>query len=152
MPLYRFFCEVRLEVLMNRPILFVHCDAMPEEAKDHVVENLVGCAAALSAFSLVTDLNRKLALLQQINKEYNALVNKLESGNITTQDLDVAVPVAKEKIPSELRRRDNFGLNPEAAEKLVKASPSRVDQVLNFLKQNRSLEISATFSFKEPPK
>ncbi|MFX0168272.1 MAG: hypothetical protein ACFE89_02845 [Candidatus Hodarchaeota archaeon] len=123
---------------------------MPEEAIDHVVDNLVGCAISLSAYNLVTDLNTKLALLQQINKEYNALVNKLESKNISPHDLDVAAPVAKEKVTSEIHRRDDFGLHAEASEKLVNSTPSRVDQIINFLKQKRVLEVLATFSFKEP--
>lgn len=123
---------------------------MPEEAIGHVVDNLVGSAISLSAYNMVTDLNTKLALLQQINKEYNALVHKLESGNISQQDLDVAAPVAKEKASSEIHRRDDFGLHSEASEKLVKSAPSRVDQIINFLKQNRTLEIHATLSFKEP--
>lgn len=123
---------------------------MPEEAIDHVVDNLVGCAVSLSAYPLVTDLNTKLALIQQINKEYNALVNKLESKSISQQDLDVAVPVAKEKVVSEIQRRDDFGLHGEASEKLVKSTPSKVDQIINFLKQNRKLEILASISFKEP--
>ncbi|MFX1509156.1 MAG: hypothetical protein ACFFBR_02515 [Promethearchaeota archaeon] len=123
---------------------------MPEEAKDHVVDNLVHCAISLSAYNMVTDLNIKLSLIQQINKEYNALANKLESGNISQQDLDVAAPVAKEKVSPEIRRRDDFGLHAEATDKLANSAPSRVDQIINFLKQNRKLEILATLSFKEP--
>ncbi len=126
------------------------CDVMPEEAKDHVVDNLVHCAISLSAYNMVTDLNIKLSLIQQINKEYNALANKLESGNISQQDLDVAAPVAKEKVSPEIRRRDDFGLHAEATDKLANSAPSRVDQIINFLKQNRKLEILATLSFKEP--
>lgn len=124
---------------------------MPEEAIDHVVDNLVHCAISLSAYNMVTDLNIKLSLIQQINKEYNALANKLESGNISQQDLDVAAPVAKEKVSPEIRRRDDFGLHAEATDKLAKSAPSRVDQIINFLKQNRKLEVLATLSFKEPP-
>jgi hypothetical protein len=122
---------------------------MPEEAIDHVVDNLVHCAVCLTAYSLVTDLNIKLSCIQRINKEYNALINKIESENISHHDLDVAGPVAKEKVAAEIRR-DDFGLHTEAAEKLEKSAPSRVDQIINFLKQNRSLVISATMSFKEP--
>jgi hypothetical protein len=123
---------------------------MPAEPIDHVVDNLVGCSVSLGAFSLVTDLNTKLALLQQINKEYNALVNKLDSGNISTNDLDIAAPAAKEKVPAECQRRDDFGLHSEAGEKLRKMSPSKVDQIINFLKQNRTLEITTSIAFKEP--
>jgi len=137
---------------MKHPSLCIHRDIMPEEVKAHVVDNLVGCAVSLSAYNLVTDLNTKLALLQQINKEYNALVNKLESENISQHDLDIAAPAAKEKVSSEIHRRDDFGLHSEASETLAKSSPSRVDQIITFLKQNRNLEIHATLSFKEPTK
>ena len=125
---------------------------MSADPKDHVVDNLMGCAASLCAYTLVSDLNMKLALLQQINKEYGALTNKLESGNISPNDLDVAAPVAKEKVSSEIQRREAFGLDTEAAERLSKMCPSKVDQIINFLKQNRNLEITMSFSFKEPPK
>lgn len=126
------------------------CDIMSDEAKDHVVDNLLGCTLSITAFNMVTDLNRKLAFLQQMNKEYNALAHKLEDGSISTSDLDTAGPVAKEKIPSEMQRRDDFGLDAEAAERLRKMSPSKVDQIINFLKEKRTLEILTTFSFKEP--
>ena len=125
---------------------------MSADPKDHVVDNLMGCAASLCAYNMVTDLNRKLALLQQINKEYGALTNKLDSESISLNDLDVAAPVAKEKVTAEIQRRDAFGLDAEAAERLQKMCPSKVDQVINFLKQKRNLEIIMSFSFKEPPK
>ena len=125
---------------------------MSTDHKDHVVDNLMGCAASLCAYTLVTDLNRKLALLQQINKEYGALTNKLESENISPNDLDIAAPVAKEKVSSEIQRREAFGLDAEAAERLRKMCPSKIDQIINFLKQHRNLEITMSFSFKEPPK
>jgi hypothetical protein len=133
---------------MNRHSLDLYCDFMPEEAIDHVVENLVGCAICLSAYNLVSDLNIKLSCIQRINKEYNALANKLESENISQHELEVAGPVAKDKVSAEIRGED-FGLNVEATEKLAKSAPSRVDQIVNFLKQNRILEIHATLSFKE---
>ena len=125
---------------------------MSTDPKDHVVDNLMGCAASLCAYTLVTDLNRKLALLQQINKEYGALINKLESENISLNDLDIAAPIAKEKVSSEIQRREAFGLDAEAAERLLKMSPSKVDQIINFLKQKRDFVISMSFAFKEPPK
>ncbi len=126
------------------------CDIMSDEAKDHVVDNLVGCTLSITAFNMVTDLNRKLAFLQQMNKEYNALAHKLEDESISINDIDAAAPVAKEKIPSEMQRRDDFGLDSEAAERLRKMSPSKLDQIIDFLKQKRTLEILTTFSFKEP--
>lgn len=135
---------------MKHPALSNTSDIMPEEAIEHVVDNLVGCAVSLSAFNLVKDLNTKLALLQQINKEYNALVNKLESESIKEHDLDAAALVAKEKLPVEIQRRGDIGLNPEEVENLNKMSPSRVDQVIGFLKQKRTIEILTSFSFKEP--
>jgi hypothetical protein len=137
-------------ILMAHHFLIIVSDVMSKEAKEHVVENLVGCAVSLSAFYIVTDLNTKLALLQQINKEYNALAHKLENSNISENDLDLAAPVAKEKLPSELKRRDDFGLNSEDTEKLSKTGPSKVDQIINFLKQKRTMEIIVSLTFKEP--
>ena len=128
-------------------ILFAHhdlnfiSDVMSKEPKEHIVDNLVSCGVSFCAFNMVKDLNTKLALLQQINKEYNALAHKLENGNITINDLDVAEPAAKERLPSEIHRRDDFGLDTEAAEKLGKICPSKVEQIINFLKQKRVMEI-----------
>lgn len=141
-----------MTILLAYRFLVIPRDSMSGDPKDHVVDNLMGCAASLCAYNMVTDLNKKLALLQQINKEYGALTNKLESENITLTDLDIAAPVAKEKVSSEVQRREAFGLDAEAAERLRKMCPSKVDQVINFLKQKRSLEIITSFSFKEPPK
>ncbi len=141
-----------MTILLTHQFHDIFCDNMSADPKDHVVDNLMGCAASLCAYSLVSDLNKKLALLQQINKEYGALTNKLESENITLNDLDIAAPVAKEKVASEIQRRDDFGLDAEAAERLRKMCPSKVDQIINFLKQNREFEIVMSFSFKEPPK
>jgi hypothetical protein len=141
-----------MTILLTHQIPDILRDNMSADPKDHVVDNLMGCAASLCAYNLVTDLNRKLALLQQINKEYGALTHKLESESISLNDLDIAAPVAKEKVASEVHRRDDFGLDAEAAERLHKMCPSKVDQVINFLKQKRNLEIMMSFSFKEPPK
>ena len=141
-----------MTILLTHQFLVISRDSMSADPKDHVVDNLMGCAASLCAFNMVTDLNRKLALLQQINKEYGALVNKLESENISVSDLDIAAPVAKEKVSTEIQRREAFGLDTEAAERLQKMCPSKVDQIINFLKQKRALEIITSFSFKEPPK
>ncbi len=141
-----------MTILLAYRFLVIPRDCMSEDPKDHVVDNLMGCAASLCAYNMVTDLNRKLALLQQINKEYGALTNKLDSENITLTDLDIAAPIAKEKVSSEVQRREAFGLDAEAAERLRKMCPSKVDQIINFLKQKRVLEIVTSFSFKELPK
>lgn len=139
-------------ILLAHRLHVISCGSMSVEPKDHVVDNLMGCAASLCAYNMVTDLNRKLALLQQINKEYGALTNKLESESITLTDLDIAAPVAKENVSSEVQRREAFGLDAEAAERLLKMCPSKIDQIINFLKQKRVLEITSSFSFKEPSK
>ena len=141
-----------MTILLAHQFLVISRDIMSGDPKDHVVDNLMGCAASLCAYNMVTDLNRKLALLQQINKEYGALTNKLDSENIRLTDLDIAAPVAKEKVSSEVQRREAFGLDAEAAERLRKMCPSKVDQIITFLKQKRVLEIITSFSFKEPPK
>ncbi len=141
-----------MTILLTYHFLVISRGSMSGDPKDHVVDNLMGCAASLCAYNLVTDLNRKLALLQQINKEYGALTNKLESESISMTDLDIAAPVAKEKVSGEIQRREAFGLDAEAAERLRKMCPSKVDQLINFLQQKRVLEIIMSFSFKEPPK
>jgi len=141
---------VTMIILMSYQFLIIIRDVMSKEPKPHVVENLVDCAVSLSAFNIVTDLNTKLALLQQINKEYHSLAHKLEDRNISVNDLEIAAPAAKEKLPSELKRRDDFGLDEEAAETLSKTSPSKVDQIINFLKQKRIMEINISLAFKEP--
>lgn len=123
---------------------------MSGEPIPHVVDNLVGCALSLCAFHVVEDLNTRLALLQQINKEYSALSNKLESRNISTNDLDIAAVAAKGKLPSEIDRRDDFELSKDASEKLSQTCPSKVDQLVNFLKQKRIVQINVSLSFKEP--
>ncbi|MFX0096501.1 MAG: hypothetical protein ACFE7E_01940 [Candidatus Hodarchaeota archaeon] len=123
---------------------------MSGEPIPHVVDNLVGCALSLCAFYVVEDLNTRLALLQQINKEYSALSNKLESGNISTNDLDIAASAAKGKIPSEIERRGDFELNKDASERLSRTCPSKVDQLVNFLKQKRIVQINVSLSFDEP--
>ena len=123
---------------------------MPEEPKQEVVDDLVGCALSYSAFNIVKDLNTKLSLLQQVNKKYGALSNKLRSGNISDADLDVAVPAAKEKLSSEIERKDDLDLDSDESKKLALISSSKVDQLVNFLKQKRNVQIDLSIVFKEP--
>lgn len=123
---------------------------MSEKAKEDVVDDLVGCALSLSAFPIIKDLNTKLSLLQAVNKEYHALANKLESGNISDADLNIAAPVAKEKLPSKIERRTDLDL--DKSKKLAQTCPSKVDELVNFLKQKRILEINMSLNFKEPEK
>jgi len=123
---------------------------MSEEPKQEVVDDLVGCALSYSAFNIVKDLNTKLSLLQQVNKKYGALSNKLRSGNISDADLDVAVPAAKEKLSSEIERKDDLDLDSDESKKLALISSSKVDQLVNFLKQKRNVQIDLSIVFKEP--
>jgi hypothetical protein len=123
---------------------------MPEEPKQEVIDDLVGCALSYSAFNIVKDLNTKLSLLQQVNKKYGAISNKLRSGNISDADLDAAVPAAKEKLSSEIERKDDLDLDSEESKKLALISSSKVDQLVNFLKQKRNVQIDMSIVFKEP--
>ena len=127
-------------------------DIMSEKAKEDVVDDLVGCALSLSAFPIVKDLNTKLSLLQAVNKEYNALSNKLASGNISDADLNTAVPVVKEKLPSKIERRTDLDLDFEKSKTLAQTGPLKVDELVNYLKQKRVLEINMSLNFKEPEK
>ncbi|MCW4033114.1 MAG: hypothetical protein NWF08_06945 [Candidatus Bathyarchaeota archaeon] len=123
---------------------------MPEEPKQEVIDDLVGCALSYSAFNIVKDLNTKLSLLQQVNKKYGAISNKLRSGNISDADLDAAVPAAKEKLSSEIERKDDLDLDSDESKKLALISSSKVDQLVNFLKQKRNVQIDMSIVFKEP--
>lgn len=127
-------------------------DIMSEKVKEDVVDDLVGCALSLSAFPIVKDLNTKLSLLQAVNKEYNALSNKIASGNISDADLNTAVPVVKEKLPSKIERRTDLDLDLDKSKKLAQTGPLKVDELVNYLKQKRVLEINMSLNFKEPEK
>ena len=122
---------------------------MSDDQIQHIVDDLVGCALSLSAFHITMDLNTKLSLLQKVNKEYSALYNKLESGNISIAGLDQAIPPAKEKLLSEIERRSDFDFDVDETEKLVKASPSRVDQVVNHLKQKKVAQVNVSIIFRD---
>jgi len=95
------------------------------------------------------DLNTKLSLLQKVNKEYGSLFNKLESGKISIAGLDAAVPSAKEKLPSEIERRSDFDFDVDESDKLAKTSPSRVDQIVNFLKEKKVAQVNVSIAFRE---
>jgi hypothetical protein len=123
---------------------------MPEEPKQEVIDDLVGCALSHSAFNIVKDLNIKLSLLQQVNKKYTVLSNKLKSGNISDTDLDAAVPAAKEKLSSEIERKDDLDLDSDESKRLTQISGPKVDQISNFLKQKRNIQIDMSINFKEP--
>ncbi len=125
---------------------------MSQQPKNDVIDDLVGSALSLSAFYITKDLNTQLSLLQAVNKDYKSLLNKLESGNISITDLDVAAPVAKEKLPSEIERRTDYDFDVDQSEKLARTCSSKVDQLVNFLKQKRNIEINISLSFKEPEK
>jgi hypothetical protein len=122
---------------------------MSDELIRHIVDDLVGCALSLSAFHITSDLNTKLSLLQKVNKEYGSLYNKLESGNISIAGLDAAVPIVKEKLPSEIERRSDFNFDADESDKLAKTSPSRVDQIVNYLKEKKAAQVNVSIVFRE---
>jgi hypothetical protein len=95
------------------------------------------------------DLNTKLSLLQKVNKEYGSLYNKLESGKISIAGLDAAVSLAKEKLPSEIERRSDFDFDADESDKLAKTSPSRVDQIVDYLKQKKVAQVNVSIVFRE---
>lgn len=123
---------------------------MSEEPKQDVVNNLLGCTISLSAFYITDNISANLSLLKHASKEYNALSNKLESGNISESDLDNAAPIAKDKISSEVERRTDIDFDSEENERLAKTSPSKLNQLVSFLKQKRKFEINVSVNFKEP--
>lgn len=123
---------------------------MAEKVDQGLVDDLMKCAISMSAFNTERDLNMKLSHLQQINKEYNSLHNKLESEDITLADLEMAAPSAKDGLADEVQRRSDLHKDEAEAEQLVMSSKSAVGQILNFLKQERTMEINISLNFNKP--
>ena len=123
---------------------------MAEKVDKDLVDDLMKCAISMSAFNTEDDLNMKLSHLQQINKEYNSLHNKLGSEDINLNDLEMAAPVAKEGLAKEVQRRSDLHRTDAEAEQLVMSSTSAVGQIMNFLKQDRTIEINISLNFNRP--
>ena len=123
---------------------------MAEKVDKDLVDDLMKCAISMSAFNTERDLNMKLSHLQQINKEYNSLHNKLESEDITLADLEMAAPSAKDGLADEVQRRSDLHKDEAEAEQLVMSSKSAVGQILNFLKQERTMEVNISLNFNRP--
>ncbi|UCC94039.1 MAG: hypothetical protein JSW25_05100, partial [Thermoplasmata archaeon] len=87
---------------------------------------------------------------QQINKEYNSLANKLDSESITLGELEMAAPVAKNGMEEEVLRRSDLQLDDTGREQLVMSSKSKVGQIVNFLQQDRDMEVNISLNFNKP--
>ncbi len=123
---------------------------MAEKVDQTLVNDLMKCAISMSAFDTERDLNMRLSHLQQINKEYNSLSNKLESESITMGELEMAAPVAKNGLEEEVQRRSDLQLDDVGREQLVMSSKSKVGQIVNFLQQDRSMEVNISLNFNRP--
>ena len=123
---------------------------MAEKVDQTLVNDLMKCAISMSAFDTERDLNMRLSHLQQINKEYNSLANKLGSESITMGDLEMAAPVAKNGLEEEVQRRSDLQLDDAGREQLVMSSKSKVGQIVNFLKQDRDMEVQINLAFNRP--
>ena len=125
-------------------------DDLAEKADQTLVNDLMKCAISMSAFDSERDLNMRLSHLQQINKEYNSLHHKLGSEDITLAELEMAAPVAKEGLANEVQRRSDLHRTEAEAEQRVMSSTSAVGQILNFLKQDRTMEVNISLAFNRP--
>ena len=123
---------------------------MAERADTTIVNDLMKCAISMNAFNTEQDLNLKLSHLQQINKEYSSLFNRLGSEDISIDDLEVAAPQAKDGLANEVQRRSDLRLDDMGIEQLVQSSKNKVDQILNYLRQGRSIEININLNFNRP--
>jgi hypothetical protein len=123
---------------------------MAEKVDQTLVNDLMKCAISMSAFDTEHDLNMKLSHLQQINKEYTSLVNKLGSESISISDVELAAPVAKEGLGDEIQRRGDLQLDETGREQLNQSSKGKVGQILNFLQQERTMEININLTFTRP--
>jgi hypothetical protein len=125
-------------------------DNMAEEVDQTLVNNLMICAISMSAFDTEHGLNIKLSHLQQINKEYTSLFNRLGSESISISEVELAAPVAKDGLGDEIQRRSDLQLDETGEEQLVQSSKGKVDQILNFLRQERTMHINISIDFKKP--
>lgn len=123
---------------------------MAEKVDQTLVNDLMKCAISMSAFDTERDLNMRLSHLQQINKEYTSLVNKLGSESISISDVELAAPVAKEGLGDEIQRRGDLQLDETGREQLNQSSKGKVGQILNFLQQERTMEININLTFTRP--
>ena len=123
---------------------------MAEKVDQTLVNDLMKCAISMSAFDTERDLNMRLSHLQQINKEYNSLANKLDSESITMGELEMAAPVAKNGLEEEVQRRSDLQLDETGRDQLVMSSKSKVGQIVNFLQQDRSMEVNISVNFNRP--
>ena len=123
---------------------------MAEKVDQTLVNDLMKCAISMSAFDTEHDLNMRLSHLQQINKEYNSFVNKLGSESITVNDLEMAAPVAKAGLDGEIQRRSDLQLDDTGREQLAQSSKGKVGQIVNFLQQDRTMEINISLNFNRP--
>jgi hypothetical protein len=121
-----------------------------EKVDQTLVNDLMKCAISMSAFDTERDLNMRLSHLQQINKEYNSLSNKLDSESILMNELEMAAPVAKAGLDAEVQRRSDLNLDDTGREQLVMSSKSKVGQIVNFLQQDRTMEINISLNFNKP--
>ncbi len=123
---------------------------MAEKVDQTLVNDLMKCAISMSAYDTEHDLNMRLSHLQQINKEYNSLSNKLESESINMGELEMAAPVAKNGLEEEVQRRSDLQLDDTGREQLVMSSKSKVGQIVNFLQQGRDMEVNISVNFNRP--
>ena len=123
---------------------------MAEKVDQTLVNDLMKCAISMSAFDTEHDLNMRLSHLQQINKEYNSFVNKLGSESITVNDLEMAAPEAKSGLDVEIQRRSDLQLDDTGREQLARSSKGKVGQIVNFLQQDRTMEINISLNFNRP--
>jgi len=123
---------------------------MAEKVDKDLVDDLMKCAISMSAFNTEDDLNMRMSHLQQINKEYNSLVHKLDSEDITLGELELAAPVAAESLMKELERRSDLQLDDAGLERMVQSSKGTLGQVMNFLRQGRTIEITISLKFNRP--
>jgi hypothetical protein len=123
---------------------------MAEKVDKDLVDDLMKCAISMSAFNTEDDLNMRMSHLQQINKEYNSLVHKLDSEDITLGELELAAPVAAEGLRKELERRSDLQLDDAGLDRMVQSSKGTLGQVMNFLRQGRTIEIGISLKFNRP--
>ncbi len=67
--------------------------------------------------------------LEQVNKEFNSLANRLGSEDISIGDPEVAPPQAKDGLSEEVQRQGDLRLDETGVEQQVQLTKGRVDQL-----------------------
>ena len=118
-------------------------------ANPEVLNHLVHAAFALASFNVEKeDLNQRLNFIQQLNKEYNTLLNKVESKEVTVADVKTAAEAGAAQVEEFLSARND--LNEQLRNSLGKAMPSSISMIAASVGAGKEIKANVSVQFTEP--